>query len=151
MPLPNDQFSFATSTRLITASSRRTFSWSCRPSAMRLKRAFFMSTVRPVFIVIWIRMMSPRVGVAEIAVGNVELLDCMFGDDLEFVVGGHIDYFAQCVVDDFADLLAVGGGLAFDEVDADERHVLLPAQDGLRRRAGDVCVTIKRHRRRYQR
>ncbi len=35
-PLPNDQCSFATSTRLMNTSSRRMFSCVCRSSAMRL-------------------------------------------------------------------------------------------------------------------
>ena len=36
MPPPNDQFSFATSTRLITTSSGRTFNCACMSSTMRL-------------------------------------------------------------------------------------------------------------------
>ena len=36
MPPPNDQFSFATSTRLITTSSARTFNCACMSSTMRL-------------------------------------------------------------------------------------------------------------------
>ena len=51
-PLPNDQFSFAISTRLTKTSSGRTPGRSARFRAMALKRARFCSSVRPALIVI---------------------------------------------------------------------------------------------------
>ena len=55
MPFPNDQFSFATSTSETNTSSRRTPGVSANNAAMRAKRAFFISTVRPALMVIWMR------------------------------------------------------------------------------------------------
>jgi len=52
MPLPNDQFSFFTSTRPMNTSSMRTPSSLCSRSATALKKAFFISSVRPSFSVI---------------------------------------------------------------------------------------------------
>jgi len=66
-----------------------------------------------------------RVAVAEITAGDVDLVGRMLGDDLEFVVLGHVDDFPHRIVDDFAGLLAERGWLAPDEVDADERHGIL--------------------------
>ncbi len=53
MPLPNDQFSFGTSTSETNTSSRRTPGFSASRVAMRANRAFFSSTVRPALMVIW--------------------------------------------------------------------------------------------------
>src|ERR1700754_3743892 len=51
-PLPNDQFSFATSTRLTKTSSLRSPGSSDSNSAMRANNAFFCSTVRVLLAVI---------------------------------------------------------------------------------------------------
>jgi hypothetical protein len=72
---------------------------------------------------------------SEIIVGDIDLVG-MFGDDLEFVVGGNVDRLAHGPVDDFAERFAEFNGLSPDKIDANEWHgvVLLRRKIGRRRR-----------------
>jgi hypothetical protein len=49
----------------------------------------------------------------------------MRGDDLEFVVCGHMDFFDHGAVNDLTNRFAKACGMLFSMVDSDERHALL--------------------------
>ena len=112
-PLPNDQFSFFTSTRLMNTSSRRIPTAACRPSAMPRYNAFFCSSVRPSFQVIWMQMKSwcdPRPGSRGRGSACRARVPGRSGSD-------HFPapHRAHGLVDGFADALQVVGGFTCED------------------------------------
>ena len=95
-PLPNDQFSFFTSTRLMKTSSH--LDNDCVGRALNIEIGRVDDQIDPL----------------------------AFGDDLEAVILRNFERRCHCVVDDVGDDAPIFGGLASRHVDTDQRHVISP-------------------------